>query len=149
MKATSKISDRDLNFQRRLTRSRIYSELIAHYVKMSKTSGLKKHHLAALLGKDRAQITRLLSEPSNLTLDTISDLLLAMDAELEVQITPVSRDHVSMEDFMTAFAQIGQSRISGNVIDFRNSQELPPSGTVPTTDIQFVMIDDCDEQAAI
>ena len=47
---------------------------------------MSRKDIAAKLRKDPAQITRWLSSPTNLTLDTISDLLLACGAECEFSI---------------------------------------------------------------
>jgi hypothetical protein len=52
--------------------------------------GLTKKAIALRLGKEPSQITRWLSGPGNWTLDTLSDLLLAMDAELDPTIARFS-----------------------------------------------------------
>lgn len=44
---------------------------------------------AAALEKDPAQITRWLSAPSNFELDTLSDILLALGAEMEHRIVAI------------------------------------------------------------
>ncbi len=49
-------------------------------------SGLTRSKLAKRLGKRPEQITRWLAAPGNLTLDTISDLLLTMNAEIDPKV---------------------------------------------------------------
>ena len=48
--------------------------------------------MAERMGKDPAVLTRLLSHPSNMTLDTISDILLALDAEAEPPVITKFKD---------------------------------------------------------
>jgi len=103
MTNTSKISDRDIRFYRRLRRNRVFSELLAYYAKVAEENGIRKSDIATRLGKEPSQITRWFAEPANLTLDTISDLLLAMNAELEFGIVPASSDQYTAKDFMQEF----------------------------------------------
>lgn len=76
----------ELRLHRGVRRQRIFGELIGYLAFKAKTEGLKKAHIAARLGVDAAQITRWFSEPSNLTVDAISDLLTAMDADFDFEI---------------------------------------------------------------
>lgn len=55
-----------------------------------KERGLTKAEIARRLGKKPEQITRWLTAPGNLSLDTISDLLLAMNQELLAQTKTIS-----------------------------------------------------------
>ena len=69
-------------FQARL-RQRLYDLVIKEF----KSSGRTRAHLAKKLGKRPEQITRWLSGPGNLTLDTLSDLLLGLSgAELAMAL---------------------------------------------------------------
>ncbi len=69
-------------FQARL-RQRLYDLVIKEF----KSSGRTRAHLAKKLGKRPEQITRWLSGPGNLTLDTLSDLLLGLSgAELAMTL---------------------------------------------------------------
>ena len=85
-KARRKISDEDIYYFRERTRNRCYSAVISAFSKMVEKEGLTKREMAIRLGKEPAQLTRWLSGPSNWTLDTVSDLLLAMGAELDQSI---------------------------------------------------------------
>lgn len=64
----------DLATVRSRNRNKAHSLLLEEFAK----SELSKAELAAMLGKRPEQITRWLAGPSNLTLDTISDLVFAL-----------------------------------------------------------------------
>lgn len=74
-------------FQQRF-KNRIFEAVMGHFVERAKTEGLTRKDLAERLGKDPALVSRWLSAPSNWSLDTVSDLLVALDAELEVDVVP-------------------------------------------------------------
>lgn len=82
------LSDREIFYFRQRQKNRFFQSIVAHFAEQAEENGLTKRHIASLLDKDPAQITRWLSAPGNLTLDTISDLLLAMNAELDARIVP-------------------------------------------------------------
>lgn len=102
MTNTLPINNRDLVFYRRLRRNLVFSEVLAYFAKAAEKNGLTKQQIAKLLDKQPSQITRWFSEPANLCLDTISDLLVAMDAEMEFRVVPSDRSYSYdelMEDF--------------------------------------------------
>lgn len=68
---------------RERTRNNLYDLVLSTFVRGAKENGLKKADLARRLKKRPEQITRWLSGPGNWTLDTATDLLLAMGVELE------------------------------------------------------------------
>jgi hypothetical protein len=72
-------------FQERF-RGRIFDFLVGRFVREQK-NGLTKAVLARRIGKPPEMINRWLGMPSNLTLDTMSDLLLGICAE---ELTPKS-----------------------------------------------------------
>ncbi len=74
---------RDVHYFRQRLKNRVFDKLLAFFAAEAKRTGVTRKDIADRLGKDPAQITRMLSSPSNLTLDTISDFLLALDAEAE------------------------------------------------------------------
>ncbi len=103
MKNISKISQRDIRFSRRLLRNQVYSELLGLFAKKAKSENLTKSRIAIILDRDPSQITRWFAEPSNLELDTISDLLVAMGGEMAISVAPGSEDQVDLEEFMQSF----------------------------------------------
>ena len=79
-------------FQERL-RNRIY-DLIIRQLENYKTAGGTQIKLATRLDRRTDQISRWLSSPGNLTLDTISDLLLGLSgAELRMEIDYPMQEH--------------------------------------------------------
>lgn len=76
-----KIETRRLSYFRQRFKNRVFSHLVEFFAREAEVSGVTKRDIASKLNRDPAQITRWLSNPSNLTLETISDLLLALNAE--------------------------------------------------------------------
>ena len=92
MKSTlgkKKIPSKDIFFFRQRFKNKIFQSVLSYFADLAKEKNLAKKDIANLLDKDPSQITRWFSGPNNWTLDTISDLLLAMDAELKHEIVPL------------------------------------------------------------
>jgi len=85
------ISSRNIYFFRQRQKNKVFQSVIAYFAKRAELEGLTKKELAKRLGKNPSQITRWFSGPGNWTLDTISDLLLAMDAEMEHRVIPLGK----------------------------------------------------------
>lgn len=77
---------RDVAYYRQRQKNRVFGELISFLAGEMEKRGITKKDLAAALAKDPAQITRLFAGPTNFELDTISDILLAFDAEMDHRI---------------------------------------------------------------
>lgn len=86
----NKITPRDIFYFRQRQKSKVFHSVLASFVELAKSKGLTKKELAKRLNKDPAQLTRWFSGPGNWTLDTISDLLLAMGAEMKHEIVPIN-----------------------------------------------------------
>ena len=84
---------REFFYYRQRQRNRIFQLLAAHFSSLAKAEGLTQKKLASLARKDPGSINRWLKSPSNLELDTISDLLLAMGAEMDFQIEALPNMH--------------------------------------------------------
>ena len=67
-------------------RARLYDVVIAALAAEGKAGRLSRDDLAQRLGKTRKEIDDTLSGPSEWTLDTVSDLLWAVGAELDVKV---------------------------------------------------------------
>ena len=67
-------------------RARLYDVVIAALAAEGKAGRLSRDDLAQRLGKTRQEIDDTLSGPSDWTLDTVSDLLWAVGAELDVRV---------------------------------------------------------------
>jgi hypothetical protein len=87
MENTSKhnnaLSMRDIAYYRRRQQNRVFAEIVSFFAAEAEKGHITRKQIAEKLSKDPAQITRWLSAPSNMTIDAISDILLAMDAEMD------------------------------------------------------------------
>ncbi len=84
MADTTKIgrkSKRDIAYYRTRYKNRVHAALLAFVVEEMKRLGLNQKQIAERIDREPAQLSRWLSKPSNLCLESISDLLLALDAE--------------------------------------------------------------------
>ena len=89
MAATSAIgekTERDIFYYRRRFQNRVHEMLTAFFEEEAERRAFTRVEIAESINRDPAQISRWLAAPSNLTLDTISDLLLAVDAEMDVAV---------------------------------------------------------------
>lgn len=71
-------------------RNRIYEAIVRALEEEAAKQNLKRKDLAELIGKKESQISRWLSGPGNWTLDTVSDLLYSIGAELDFKVTRFS-----------------------------------------------------------
>ena len=81
-----RLTDREIFYFRQRQKNRIYQAIIRYFAQQAEARGLTKSDIAFTLGKNRSQITRWFAGPGNLEIDTISDLLLAMNAEMDQEI---------------------------------------------------------------
>jgi transcriptional regulator with XRE-family HTH domain len=92
-KASSPLKRRDVAYYRQRQKNRVFTALAAFFASEAARGNITKKELANRLGKDPSQITRWLSAPSNFELDTLSDILLAMGAEMDHEIVCFSDRH--------------------------------------------------------
>ena len=88
LKDNAPLDEREIFYFRASYRDRVYQSVMAYFAACAERDGLTKARIASLLQRDPASITRWLSGPGNWTLDTVSDLLLAMDAEMSNEVIP-------------------------------------------------------------
>jgi hypothetical protein len=114
-KQTSPISLREIAYYRRRHQNRLFSELAQFFAHEADNGRITRKEIAQKLSKDPAQITRWLSAPSNLELDTISDILLAMGAEMDNRIVRfVDRAKPNFAHPLTIFSQISATTVAAN-----------------------------------
>ena len=122
MADTSKkeVSRRDRAYYRRRQQNNVFAAIATLFAEEAEKGNTSKKELAEVLGKDPAQITRWLSEPRNLELDTISDILLAMGAEMDHSVVrfadrpkanfahPMLAPYLGGDDIQKAYSQISE-----------------------------------------
>ena len=72
-----------IGYFRARIKNRLHQLILSEFIKKEELEGFTRAALAKRIHKRPEQITRLLGAPGNWTLDTVSDLLLAMGYELE------------------------------------------------------------------
>ena len=85
------LSTREITYYNRRLQNAVFNEIVKAIVEEVKAGRISRAMLAKRIGKEPPQITRWLSGPSNLTLDTISTILLGMNAVLDAKVV-FSRD---------------------------------------------------------
>ncbi len=88
--SNKKPSRRDIAYYKQRQKNRVFSELASFFAEEAGRGKISKKELAEALGKNPSQITRWLSAPSNFELDTLSELLLPMGAEMDHRIVRFS-----------------------------------------------------------
>jgi hypothetical protein len=78
----SPLSVGDIAYFRERQRNHVFEVVWLEFVNQAKNNGLTKKLIAERLGRHPSQITRWLSGPGNLELNSVSDLCLAMNCEL-------------------------------------------------------------------
>jgi hypothetical protein len=79
-----------LAFFRARAQSHLYDLVVTKFLALERDGKLTRAELARRIGKQPAQITRLLGAPGNWTVGTGSDLLLGMGEELDVSSCPLA-----------------------------------------------------------
>jgi hypothetical protein len=102
----NKIDTRETAYFRQRFKHAVFARLIDMFAERAERYGLTKAKMSTLTGKDPAVVNRLLSLPSNLTLDTLSDLALAMGCEPEISLEPVETPtrHNFIHEWMRPYA---------------------------------------------
>jgi transcriptional regulator with XRE-family HTH domain len=83
---------RDIAYYQQRFRNRVFLKFVSFVTEQACAQHLTQKDIAERARKDPAVISRILSNPSNLTLDTISDVLLALDAEADPPEIVLFRD---------------------------------------------------------
>lgn len=81
------IADHGLVYSRQRLKNQLFEVVLQAFVERFRRNNLNKSDLAFAMKRDPAQITRWLKGPGNWTLDTVSDILRALRADLRVSFT--------------------------------------------------------------
>jgi hypothetical protein len=87
------VDEGEIGYARQRLKNRVFTQLLAFFEEEADRKQITQSDLAHALQKDPGQLNRLLRHPSNLTLDTISDLLVALEAELETRVVRFAEHH--------------------------------------------------------
>ena len=80
------LSQDQITYFRHHLRNMVYGDIIGAFAKAAEEDGVTRASICDRNGMDRSQLTRLLSAPSNMQLDTISTFLLGIGATLETNV---------------------------------------------------------------
>lgn len=143
MENTSKLDPlkrRDRAYYRQRQKNRIFTELAQFFAEEAEKHGLSKKDLAEALAKDPAQITRWLSAPSNFELDTLSDILLALGAEMDHRIVRFA-DRAKPNDIHPLVAEQTKMVIKANRSGSLTSSRAPvPTINTKTADANLKVV---------
>lgn len=94
-------------FRARLS-NKLHQLILVEFEKLSKAGKINKAKLARRIGKEPAQVTRLLGAPGNWTIDTFSDLALGMGCEPKINLSTFMEQQASLPT-IEAPAKVGES----------------------------------------
>src|ERR1700692_4917434 len=123
MAGTSKISpvsEREIHYYRQSAKNHIFEALTSFFAEEAERTGVTKRDIAECLHRDPAQITRWLSSPSNLTIDSISDLLLSLGAEMDHAVAKFA-DRAQPNEIHPLIAQLTATKVTTE-----SKQNMPP-----------------------
>jgi hypothetical protein len=80
------LNKRDVFYQRQRTKNRVFAAIASFFAAEAERENITKREIASRLSCDPSQITRWLSAPSNMTIDGVSDILLSLGAEADLNI---------------------------------------------------------------
>lgn len=120
----TRIPESTLAFFRERIRIKLHQILLREFVRREREIGLTRKNLADKLGKRREQITRWLGAPANMTIDTLSDLLLGMG----VEPTFDGRNLLASEIVQPATA-IAQPRVAASLPLAAHHRQIPQHNT--------------------
>lgn len=115
---------RTLAYFRERLRNRLYSMVVKEFLKQSETHKLTRADIARRIGRKPEQITRWLGVPSNWTLDTVSDLMLAMGAEPDFSIALLAHKTATTSEDSEESSVVSSNKI------LAPEPALPPFGTM-------------------
>ena len=95
-------------YHRERLRNRIFDCVVKALAERAAAGVATRALIARRLGKDPAQVTRWLSGPSNWTIDTISDLMAALNVELVLEQRRY--EELTMPNYHHPLADLGDSQ---------------------------------------
>jgi len=106
------IPEDTLVYFRERMRDRLHSAILEAFLRRSAEKGLKQKDLADRIHRTRAQITRWFSTPTNLTLDSISDLMVGLGMDFDAfPFTPIEQTVTPEKQMVVTFADVGAPKL--------------------------------------
>jgi transcriptional regulator with XRE-family HTH domain len=82
-------------------RNHVHNQILTLFLDLQEGQKLSQKAIATRLNVDPSRINRLLNDPANMTLDTVSDLMLAMNAQISCK---TEHFHQALTDRVTPSA---------------------------------------------
>jgi len=108
-------------------RNRIYEVVIKAVEQAARENKWKRKDLAERIAKKPSQLTKWLAGPGNWTLDTISNLLFAIDAELDFHVSPFAKKSKSNEFHDLNWSVVPPAKETSKTVDTTGGTVILPS----------------------
>lgn len=123
-KAPSKITEEDKGYARATTRLIVAQAIWKTWEKIQQEENLDQQWLADRLGKNKSQISRLMKGPGNWTLDTVSDLLEALESRITNLEIKRYKEIAKSSEVEPALSELGSHPTFWNVINVTPNENL-------------------------
>jgi len=90
-----RIPESTLVYFRERFKNKLHAIVLQNFIEQERANAVSKADIARKLDKDPSQITRWLKNPGNLTIGSVSDLLLALGSEPSIESTCIVADGVA------------------------------------------------------
>lgn len=118
-----------LAYFRERFRDRLYELVVSEFLKKERSGELTRAELARRIGRKPEQITRWLGTPGNWTIETVSDLLLAISkSELHFELSPLENRalrNYDGPDWLNVFQDV-KTEGTQRTLKFPEYAEPPP-----------------------
>jgi transcriptional regulator with XRE-family HTH domain len=122
---TAPVTAGDLGYARTATRLMVAGAVWRLWDQLRRDQGLDQQWLADRLGKDKSRVSRLLKGPGNWTMDTVADLLEAMEGRLTLVEATLYRDIAASSPIEPSLAALRESGQLWNVLEVKFEANAP------------------------
>lgn len=112
----------DIFYYRQRTKNRLHDLVLACIAELADQGRpITRREIAEAIGRHPEQISRWLASPGNWTLETVSDLLLALGMELEADVVPIEDDLSQDSASETRHIHLGSTGTTGWKVETPNA----------------------------